>query len=1203
MATTTEPHVTDGKHHYVEFDEYVDFHLGKTRSGIKYTEILTTLGWMATLGLSYLLAFTVFDHWVIEGGFSPVARFWLLIGAVGVTVGWLGWRVVYPYLRRINVLYAARQIEQAAPGLKGGLLNLVDLQHAGKKIPDHVRVAIEKRAAVELSQIDVEQAVDHRPLMRVSYLLLFIVTVCCLYKLFSPKDILASAKRAMLPTSNTAPPTQTRIKDVEPGHVSVVARSSVPVRAKISGREPEAVTLYFSTLDGKYVDEPILMKREEEGLQTFAAVLAGENARGLLQDVTYRIEAGDAATEDFRISVVQPPSARVESVAYEFPDYMQLENRTENTGHINGWQGTQVTLRAMTNIPVKSAKVVLVEEDRPTGEEYTMQVTEGEQLSANWKLEIRSDGTFAPHYWIQCQTEDGRTDPNPTRYDIVIKPDLPPKVAMLAPQSDLKIPANGTIPIRYQAADPDFRLRSLKLIVAKDGDEIVEKPLIEEEGLRQAVRGSFDWKLEPLKLSVGERLQFWLEAKDNRTPRANTKATHRLNVEIVEAVSEEEAQEQLRQEKQKQEEQAQEAADQQQENQDQPDEGDQGDDRDEEGETKGGEPGKQEGEEGKTTDPSKKKPGEGEQGDDAGKTPGENQQPSDKPDAGGDQSQQERLDPENKDDQEQALKEIMERQREQQEKQEAADEGKPEPKQKEGESQDKPAPEEQKPGEGESGKQPDEKQPDQKKQDGGKPGENQGAKGSESKPGEENKPGDKGSKNKGTPGDGGKEPAPGKEPGAGDQPSEEQPNPDEPGKKDKAEDKDQNTEGKETPAADDPDAEKKPATGEEEGIGKAGDDKDAAKAKKQLDREGEKNDAGRKPGDPNDKPQAKEKGDPNDPNKPSAKPKPGETDKDQSDKKPGEQKDQAGDKGKSKPEDQPEGSQKPPKGEGKEDQKSPKPADGEKGKSSENKEGKEGGKEPGEGEESQEPGGEKSDQESKGKPGDKPSGKPEEGSPAEPSEQASDEEGPSKQSGGGKGSGSEGSGGEPQSSGKSGGGGAPAPNEDGEEVAGGPGQDEAGDGKKKKGKGTGQAASTPDAEKANLDHAKKATNLVLDRLKDQLERGEVDQELLERLGWTEDDLRKFTDRMQKQLKDTGKDVSPAAVARRRQFEEMIKDIHTAAPTRRQGSEKPRQKRVNQFDTKGRPPVPQRFRSRYREYTRSFSGSKKSRTRGKPAQKK
>ncbi|MCH8098940.1 MAG: hypothetical protein IIB74_00740, partial [Proteobacteria bacterium] len=103
------------------------------------------------------------NHWVIAGGFSPVARFWLLIATVGVTVGWLGWKVVTPYLRRITVLYAAREIERTTPALKGGLLNLVDLQHAGKKIPDHVRAAIEKRAAVELSQIDVDLAVDRRP--------------------------------------------------------------------------------------------------------------------------------------------------------------------------------------------------------------------------------------------------------------------------------------------------------------------------------------------------------------------------------------------------------------------------------------------------------------------------------------------------------------------------------------------------------------------------------------------------------------------------------------------------------------------------------------------------------------------------------------------------------------------------------------------------------------------------------------------------------------------------------------------------------------------------------------------------------------------------------------------------------------------------------------------------------------------------------
>jgi hypothetical protein len=59
------------------------------------------------------------------------------------------------------------------------------------------------------------------------------------------------------------------------------------------------------------------------------------------------------------------------------------------------------------------------------------------------------------------------------------------------------------------------------------------------------------------------------------------------------------------------------------------------------------------------------------------------------------------------------------------------------------------------------------------------------------------------------------------------------------------------------------------------------------------------------------------------------------------------------------------------------------------------------------------------------------------------------------------------------------------------------------------GSGGGGEKSTG-AEKANLDYAEKTTDLVLDYLDRQ--RDQPDPELLRRMGWTPEDLRRFTDR-------------------------------------------------------------------------------------------
>ena len=50
------------------------------------------------------------------------------------------------------------------------------------------------------------------------------------------------------------------------------------------------------------------------------------------------------------------------------------------------------------------------------------------------------------------------------------------------------------------------------------------------------------------------------------------------------------------------------------------------------------------------------------------------------------------------------------------------------------------------------------------------------------------------------------------------------------------------------------------------------------------------------------------------------------------------------------------------------------------------------------------------------------------------------------------------------------------------------------------------------ADEANLEYARKATDLALTHLKDELAKDKPDQELLDRLGWSKADLEKFVRR-------------------------------------------------------------------------------------------
>src|SRR5258708_5077189 len=131
MAGTPQGHAqtrtTDAKH-YVEYEEYVDYQLEKTRSIVKRTDILTTLTTLAAAVLAHLFAFVVLDQWIISGGFGYASRV-VLLGLVATLVtATLVWRVLFPLLRQVHPLYAARVIEKSDPQLKSNLVNFVDVR-------------------------------------------------------------------------------------------------------------------------------------------------------------------------------------------------------------------------------------------------------------------------------------------------------------------------------------------------------------------------------------------------------------------------------------------------------------------------------------------------------------------------------------------------------------------------------------------------------------------------------------------------------------------------------------------------------------------------------------------------------------------------------------------------------------------------------------------------------------------------------------------------------------------------------------------------------------------------------------------------------------------------------------------------------------------------------------------------------------------
>ncbi|MEX0728716.1 MAG: hypothetical protein WD065_20755, partial [Planctomycetaceae bacterium] len=1210
MSTTLQQPGIENRSGYVDSRDFISLKLAKTRSTIKTTEVLTALMGVLALVVGYLFLFVLADHWLVPQGIGFVPRLLLLGGLVASTSVWMIYKVVIPYVKNVHNLYAADMLEKNEPEFRGNLLNLIDLQGSGRTISPHIMSALEKRAAVRLAEINVEQAVDNRLLLRTAYTLLALVVISCLYTVFSPKPITPSIMAALLPTPHRAVATRTEISAVNPGDAVILARSQFEVTADILGELPEKVTLRYTTIDRRHVDEPIRMYPVEEGLRSFRGIITGENGKGILQNFTYSISAGDAVSPEFNVTVKQPPSATVDSVRFKYPRYMGLDQKTQSGGHIDAWEGTSVLIQASANKPVASAVLLFIDDENSAAkaEEISMDIADGAKLSLEWTLSIRSDGTSPKFYRIQCRDDEGNTDPAPTLYSLNIRPDLPPEVTLHDPTQDLELPANAAVPLAVTAQDPDFMLRYVILRVEKEGEPIFEEPLLDGQ-LQQDFHGFHDFKLKPLNLQPGEIISFWIEAHDNKEPVANRRSTPKLNISIQAPVSEEEAEKLLEEQKEQQKENLEQQADEpnpqdeEGENTGEPqpsdDEGEKGDaeqDASSEGEPQEEPSDQQDAEQGDRQDAA----AEGEKGNEGEPQPGD--QNSQKPTAADQQKQpgSEKQDNQNGDgkkpddsqklksdgsDDDEALRRLLQKKQEKSEDEKKSDAAKQDEQEESAAETEKENSDKSSSNNGEGDKEGDQEK-DAAGDDADMPGEGNDAEdkkteeemksdndepskdaGDDSKEGdaEKNEPSDDPKKNEGDKSSGSDMPKDDNPQEKGDADSDE---------KSSSTDKDDKQDPQEGSGKDDrkPTNPLKQPTKSQNGEVKDGEvsedeDPDAdAENKRTPSRKKKSAPKDKKPSQPSDQDpeNAQEDAAADDPDRDPAQVKKQKTP--QSDMPPGEETEeveesddgQGGDSKDSKSTDKGEAAdndkglkQKGPKSKSKNS-----PADSSSDSDGSSDEAGDAEKSSGEsGEDSKSGDSKKPPQnDAKKQQGEKPENgeKKEEGEKPSDGDQGGEKPGEDGEGGGngkGKGQGEGSPSDEPseQPSQKGGKGG-----KRGAVSAGGNASGEAGPQGDDGPSGEGDSPyDLEDADAAHLEDKEKAVDLVLKELEDQLKRGELDPELLKEMGWTDKEMKKFVDRLQQQLQQPQDDAqTPEDLAKRIQFEEMLKNLDVTGQARR-----------------------------------------------------
>ena len=522
LGTQTQPH---GK--LLDYEQFIDHQLQRTRRRIKFTDISTACLTLLVSFLAVLFLEVVFDH---VFGMPFWLRWMILVTGLMTSCVYSAFRVVTPLVRKINALYAAKTIEMSEPTFKNSLINYLELRRQRGQLSKAILATLESRAVNDLTLVDVEGAVNQKRMTQVFYALTVVIVLFCLYWAFAPKSPMDSIRRAFL--ADVAPPTNTRLVNIKPGDSpdlsQVVAGTPVNFEVDVQGTGPQKVLLHHSNDGGKF----FAIKEFEPGKHLFDPW--HYMMPNVQQSMDYYLTGGDAESPRYHLEVLPAPTVTSINHDLEFPRYTKLERLNgQEGGQIEAIEGTKVYIHARTNMPASRATINL-----SYGAPAPMEISRSDPAELTGEFTVTKSGT----YKIDFRTTGGQVNPNPVNFDIIALPDLAPNARFVLPdQPTIKVPANVKVDLVMAGGD-DHGFKDATLHVMLGNEKLFSKNMLENQEPRPEFRATETLDLAKHRIKPGDLLSYWLTVRDNKDPVSNKFETAHQVIEVIEPASPQEKQ-------------------------------------------------------------------------------------------------------------------------------------------------------------------------------------------------------------------------------------------------------------------------------------------------------------------------------------------------------------------------------------------------------------------------------------------------------------------------------------------------------------------------------------------------------------------------------------------------------------------------------------------------------------------------------------
>lgn len=337
--------------------------------------------------------------------------------------------------------------------------------------------------------------------------------------------------RLASPLTHFQPPQRTFL-DILPGDVEVTAGGQVTIMAEAAGEIPDRAVLRLTSDEGRISD----LEMKAGAPSTFSHTL-----REIRESLTYVVEAGDAASQPFRINAIERPFLGALRLTYHYPPYTRLQpTTTTEGGDIVALKGTRVELAAVdaghaghgghaghAGRSLSEAALYLEHAETP----IAMKVAND---TATVQLAVRSDR----RYRVILRNSDGYENANPAWYRIIALPDRMPSLRILAPGRDTDITENMVVSFLVSGTD-DFGFSGMNLVYRKEpeGEERSRPVPVDTESTM--ISQPFVWDLSNENLFPGDVVSYRIELYDNDAisgPKRAVSRTYTLRFPSIEEI-------------------------------------------------------------------------------------------------------------------------------------------------------------------------------------------------------------------------------------------------------------------------------------------------------------------------------------------------------------------------------------------------------------------------------------------------------------------------------------------------------------------------------------------------------------------------------------------------------------------------------------------------------------------------------------------